>query len=148
MPPRMFRESPLIIWTWCRSVPGSYWIFFAPSNNPFFNPVVLEQTFTTGGANLARGWQNFIEDRQRAISGQGPVGVEHFKVGKQVAVTPGKVVFKNELIELIQYSPSTKTVYSEPVLIVPAWIMKYYILDLSPENSLVKYLVDKGIRCS
>jgi len=118
--------------------------FFAPSNSLFINPDVLKKTIKQGGGNLIRGCQNFVEDRQRAIAGKGPIGVKNFKVGVHEAVTPGKVVFRNNLMELIQYSPTTKTVYADPVLIVPAWIMKYYILDLSPDNSLVKYLVDKG----
>jgi len=117
---------------------------FSPANLIATNPEVLEATLKEGGQNLVRGWQNLIEDMERAASGQKPLGAEAFCVGKDVAVTPGKIVYRNDLIELIQYSPTTETVYAEPVLIVPAWIMKYYILDLSAQNSLVKYLVDHG----
>lgn len=117
---------------------------FAPSNFLLTNPEVSRVTMEQWGANLVRSWHNFMEDWQRAILGKSPVGSEDFKVGEKVGITPGKVIFRNPLIELIQYSPSTKSVYAEPILIVPAWIMKYYILDLSPHNSLVKYLVDKG----
>jgi polyhydroxyalkanoate synthase len=116
----------------------------APSNFLFTNPEVLKVTSQEGGANLLRGWLDFLEDWQRILTGQPPAGTENFKVGETVAITPGKVVYRNQLIELIQYQPTTQTVYQEPMLIVPAWIMKYYILDLSPHNSLVKYLVDHG----
>jgi len=117
---------------------------FSPSNIGVTNPEVLKATLEQGGMNLARGIQNFVEDWERAIQGQRPVGAEAFQVGKTVGLTPGKVVFRNRLFELIQYAPATDAVAAEPVLIVPAWIMKYYILDLSPHNSLVKYLVDHG----
>jgi polyhydroxyalkanoate synthase len=108
------------------------------------NPEIMRATAKQGGINLVRGTQNFIEDWERAISCKKPVGADAFTVGKNLATTPGKVVFRNRLIELIQYTPTTEMVFAEPVLIIPAWIMKYYILDLSPHNSLVKYLVDKG----
>jgi polyhydroxyalkanoate synthase len=94
--------------------------------------------------NLQRGFQNFLEDVEATILGRRPPGAERFVVGRDVAITPGKVVYRNHLIELIQYEATTPTVHPEPILIVPAWIMKYYILDLSPANSLVKYLVDRG----
>lgn len=116
----------------------------APSNFLATNPAILETTMGEHGANLARGAQHVAEDAARMLAGEAPVGAERFVVGRDVAVTPGKVVYKNHLIELIQYAPSTATVCAEPVLIVPAWIMKYYVLDLSPHNSLVKHLVDQG----
>ena len=116
----------------------------APSNFLASNPELLELTRAEGGQNLLRGAQNLIEDMARVMQKRGPVGTEAFEPGAAVAITPGKVVFRNALIEVLQYSPATPEVYAEPVLIVPAWIMKYYILDLSPKNSLVKYLVDQG----
>jgi poly[(R)-3-hydroxyalkanoate] polymerase subunit PhaC len=117
---------------------------FSPSNFPLTNPEVLGRTVEKGGANLVSGLQNLAEDWERAVSGKRPVGTEKFAVGRNVAITPGKVVYRNRLIELIQYQPATDTVRPEPILIVPAWIMKYYVLDLSPQNSLVKYLVERG----
>lgn len=117
---------------------------FAPSNFLATNPELMQRTVTQGGMNFVRGAQNFAEDWERAVSGKKPVGAEAFEVGQTVATTPGKVVFRNELIELIQYAPATAKVHPEPILIVPAWIMKYYILDLSPQNSLVKYLTGQG----
>jgi polyhydroxyalkanoate synthase subunit PhaC len=116
----------------------------APSNFLLTNPEILCRTLATGGANLFLGGQNLLEDSVRAVGGKKPVGCEKFMVGRDVGVTPGKVVYRNRLIELIEYAPATKQVRPEPVLIVPAWIMKYYILDLSPHNSLVKYLTEKG----
>jgi polyhydroxyalkanoate synthase len=116
----------------------------SPSNFFLTNPEVLRHTISKGGMNLVSGWQNLVEDWERAISGRKPVGSEKFVVGRDIAVTPGKIVYRNRLIELIQYAPATDKVRPEPVLIVPAWIMKYYILDLSPQNSLVKYLTEQG----
>ena len=116
----------------------------SPSNYLASNPELLALTQSEQGQNLVRGLQHVIEDAKRTLDGAAPAGTEAFEVGRNVAVTPGKVVLRNELIELIQYSPTTKTTYAEPVLIVPAWIMKYYILDLSERNSMVKYLVDQG----
>jgi len=117
---------------------------FAPSNFVPTNPEVLQRTWQTFGANLAHGWMNFWDDVRRQYSGAPVAGAESYRIGVNVAATPGKVVMRNELAELIQYAPATAKVYPEPVLIVPAWIMKYYLLDLQAQDSLVKYLVDQG----
>ena len=116
----------------------------APSNFIATNPEILEKTVESGGANLIEGARNFQEDFQRALLKEKEPLSEEYRVGETLAVTPGKVVYRNHLIELIQYAPATDKVQPEPVLIVPAWIMKYYILDLSPENSMVKYLTEQG----
>jgi len=117
---------------------------FSPANFWLSNPEVLERTQHTQGANLRQGWRNWLDDVQRWQAGAPPQGAEAYRVGQEVAITPGQVIYRNHLIELIQYSPVTAQVGPEPVLIVPSWIMKYYILDLSPHNSLIQHLVGQG----
>jgi polyhydroxyalkanoate synthase len=117
----------------------------SPSNMPWLNPVIVERTLAESGANLVRGTGNFIEDWLRAIAMEPPPSTAEFRVGDDIAATPGEVVYRNDLLELIQYKPTTGEVAAEPILIVPAWIMKYYVLDLLPEHSLVRYLVDRGL---
>jgi polyhydroxyalkanoate synthase subunit PhaC len=116
----------------------------SPSNFIATNPVVQRRILETGGQNLVHGLRNFLDDWERIVRSKPPAGTEAFRPGRNVAVTPGKVIYHNNLIELIQYNPTTEEVRPEPILIVPAWIMKYYILDLSPGNSLVRYLTDQG----
>jgi len=116
----------------------------APSNFAATNPEVLQKAFQSGGENFVFGWQNWCNDLMRLLSAGKPAEDEKFVVGKTVATSRGKVVYRNDLIELIQYYPTTGKVRPEPILIVPAWIMKYYILDLSPHNSLVKFLTGEG----
>jgi polyhydroxyalkanoate synthase len=116
----------------------------APSNFAITNPDVIAATRAEHGQNLIRGAQHLAEDVARKTGTGQPAEPQPFEVGRNMAITPGKVVFRNDLIELIQYTPTTGTVRPEPILIVPAWIMKYYILDLSPHNSLVSFLVAQG----
>jgi polyhydroxyalkanoate synthase len=116
----------------------------SPSNFVATNPEVLQRTARTLGGNLVQGARHWWDDWERMQAGRAAAGSEAYRVGEQLAITPGKVVMRNSLVELIQYAPTTATVHAEPVFILPAWIMKYYVLDLQPENSLVKYLVDQG----
>ena len=118
----------------------------APTNFAMTNPEVARRTVETGGENLVQGLSNMLEDLER---GQGQLRVrmtdpEKFKLGENVAVTPGKVVFENDLMQLLQYAPATDTVRKRPLLIIPPWINKYYILDLRPRNSFIKWAVDQG----
>ncbi len=115
----------------------------APSNFPWTNPEVLRTTWEKNGNNLIDGLRNFGNDVKSALD-RSAHDDNPFKPGEGLALTPGEVVLRNDLIELIRYRPTTETVHPEPILIVPAWIMKYYILDLRAENSLVRYLVDQG----
>ncbi len=117
----------------------------APTNFPFLNPAVIEETFRTGGANLVRGAENLLEDKEKNAGRAALVDKSAFEVGKNVAQSKGSVVFRNELIELIEYAPSTEHLYERPILMIPAYINKFYILDLQPANSFVKYCVDNGL---
>jgi len=120
---------------------------FSPSNFLASNPVALKELLATGGESLARGMENFAADLRR---GRGDLAIsqtdyERFEVGVNVATAPGKVVFRNELIELLQFSPATEQVHEIPLLIFPPWINKYYVLDLRPENSMIRWLTEQGI---
>jgi len=116
----------------------------SPANFVWSNPEVLERACKTGGLSLLQGLQNLLEDAQRLCANASPLRTHAFQVGGNLAITPGQVIYRNALIELIQYTPAGAEVFPEPLLIVPSWIMKYYILDLSANNSLIKYLVDQG----
>mgnify|MGYP001360901424 FL=1 len=118
----------------------------APSNFVMTNPEVLRATIESGGENLIKGLQNLLDDLER---GKGKLAIkmtdlEAFRLGENIAVTPGKVIFQNDLMQLIQYTPTTETVYRRPLLIIPPWINKYYILDLREKNSFIKWAVAQG----
>ena len=118
----------------------------APTNFLFTNPDVIQETIDSKGENLVRGFENLINDMER---GQGLLKIsttdyKAFEIGKNIAKTKGKVVFRNHLMELIQYEATTEKVHKKPVFISPPWINKYYILDLQEKNSFVKWLTDKG----
>lgn len=115
----------------------------SPANFAVTNPVVQDRTRQEHGQNLMRGARYWLEDFNRLLSKQ-PRRSEKYTVGKELATTPGDVLLRNDLVELIRYRPTTAKVRPEPILIVPAWIMKYYILDLTSERSLVAYLRDQG----
>ncbi|MBQ7673417.1 MAG: alpha/beta fold hydrolase [Alphaproteobacteria bacterium] len=114
----------------------------SPKNFPFLNPDFLQKTMDTYGENIRAGMEMLANDiKNGAITTNDR---SKFKIGENIAVTPGKVIYQNDLIELIQYTPTTEKVYAKPFLFVPPWINKFYILDLTPEMSFVKWLVDKG----
>lgn len=118
----------------------------APSNFVLTNPEVLRATIESGGENLVKGLENLLGDLER---GKGQLAIsmtdyKKFEVGKNIAATPGQVIYQNELMQLIQYNPTTEQQHKRPLLIVPPWINKFYILDLRPANSLVKWLCDQG----
>ena len=118
----------------------------SPSNFALTNPQVVRETLSSGGENLLRGLNNLLADIERG-DGQLQISMtdaKAFKMGKNIATTPGKVVYQNDLMQLIQYQPSTKKVYKRPLLIIPPWINKYYILDLRESNSFIKWAVDQG----
>lgn len=118
----------------------------APTNFLLTNPEVLQETMDTNGANLIRGLENLLEDIRR---GHGELKIsttdyDAFRLGENIATTPGKVIYQNDLMQLIQYEPQTEKVFKRPLLIVPPWINKFYILDLRPDNSLIRWMVDQG----
>jgi len=116
----------------------------SPSNFPMLNPEIIAATRDTAGRNLTTGMTRFSRDMLKTLSGHHDPAPAGFEIGKELAATPGQVVFRNDLFELIQYAPQTEQARAQPILIVPAWIMKYYILDLSSHNSMVRYLVAQG----
>ena len=118
----------------------------APTNFLATNPAALKETAETKGENLLRGLRNVLDDLERNEGRFAPrmSDESHFTLGETIAATPGKVVFQNELMQLIQYAPSTETVFRRPLLIVPPWINKYYVLDLRPKNSFVGWALSKG----
>jgi polyhydroxyalkanoate synthase len=119
----------------------------APTNTLPGNPAALRKAFDTGGRSVVRGGRNFVHDVRHNGGWPAQVDTSGFEVGRNMAITPGKVVYRSELIELIEYEPQTPTVYSVPLLFCPPWINKYYIMDLAPGRSLIEWAVTHGHRC-
>jgi polyhydroxyalkanoate synthase len=124
----------------------NYLNLLSPTNYMWINPEVIQSTIHSGGNNLLRGFKNYLED---LVLNAGKLNVrmtdvKAYKVGENLAITEGKVIYQNDLMQLIQYEAKTPNVYKTPILIVPPWINKYYVLDLSPNNSLIKWLVEQG----
>jgi polyhydroxyalkanoate synthase len=157
---KIYELNKAITFKWIQSIEGinhktreqlhfyanNFLSMLAPTNSIWTNPEVMESIIDSSGTNLIRGLRNYLDD---LVENNGQLNVRMtdlraFKVGKNLAVTPGKVIYQNDLIQLIQYQPSTPNVYTTPILITPPWINKYYVLDLSPKNSLVKWLVEQG----
>ncbi|MDR1365682.1 MAG: class I poly(R)-hydroxyalkanoic acid synthase [Holosporales bacterium] len=118
----------------------------APSNFAHINPAVIKEAMKSGGTNFLKGIENYLNDIKR---GNGVLNItttdqDYYKLGANLAITPGKVIFQNKIMQLIQYKATTDSVYFVPLLIIPPWINKYYILDLQPENSFIKWLIDSG----
>src|SRR6202030_4127066 len=119
----------------------------SPSNFVLTNPELFHETLSSNADNLVRGMKMLTEDIE---AGGGDLKIRQsdaskFEVGKNLAISPGKVVYENDLFQLIQYTPTTKTVFAIPLLIVPPWINKFYVLDLTPEKSVIKWMVDQGL---
>jgi polyhydroxyalkanoate synthase subunit PhaC len=116
----------------------------APTNVLFTNPRALKRAFETGGTSVVRGARNFVRDVRHNDGWPSQVDRDSFVLGKNTAATPGKVVFRNELIEVLQYSPTTDEVFARPLVVIPPWINRYYIADLAPGKSLVEWAVAHG----
>ena len=118
----------------------------SPSNFLLTNPDVIKATVESGGQNLVRGMENLKRDME---AGKGQLKItmadkQAYELGKNIATAPGKVIYQNDILQLIQYEPTTAMAFRRPLLIVPPWINKYYILDLQPNNSFIRYAVDRG----
>src|SRR5262245_16437166 len=118
----------------------------SPSNFPLTNPEVVRETFATNAQNLVQGMEHLVTDMERSgdLLKISQTDTAAFEVGKNLAITPGKIVFQNDIFQLIQYTPTTDKVYEVPLLVVPPWINKFYILDLTPAKSFLKFAVDQG----
>lgn len=117
--------------------------FLSPSNFPHLNPEVVQESLKTGGVSLMKGIAAMADDMHKGLD-PSITDMDHFKLGENIATTPGSVIFENDLIQLIQYDPSTDKVFKKPLLIIPPWINKYYVFDLTEENSMVRWLRDQG----